>query len=78
MNPLFKNFITKLVNKNKPFPLLLKTLKMDLYNLKVGYRVNEMRELVCDPKFKKYMKKTYGVVWNKEDPDANLDDIISR
>lgn len=78
MNPLFKNFITKLVHKNKPYPLLLKTLKMDLYNLKVGYRVNEMRELVSDLKFKKYMRETHGVVWSKDDPDANLDDIISR
>ena len=69
MNPLFKTFVSDLVNRKKPFPLLLKTLKMDLYNLKVGYRITEMRELVVDPKFKKYMKEKHGVVWNIENPD---------
>lgn len=56
MNPLFKTFITYLVSKQIPFPLLLKTLKMDYYNLKIGYRITDMRELVVDPKFKNYMK----------------------
>jgi hypothetical protein len=51
---------------------------MDLYNLKVGYRITEMREIVCDPKFKKFMYKTHGVTWDKEDPDENLDYIITR
>ncbi|CAD8195027.1 unnamed protein product [Paramecium pentaurelia] len=78
MNPLFKTFVTDLVHRKKPFPLLLKTLKMDLYNLKVGYRITEMRELVVDPKFKKHMKEKHGVVWNREDPDENLDHIIAR
>ncbi|CAK66565.1 unnamed protein product (macronuclear) [Paramecium tetraurelia] len=78
MNPLFKTFITYLVSKQIPFPLLLKTLKMDYYNLKIGYRITDMRELVVDPKFKSYMKQYHGVICNKQDPDENLDHIITR